>query len=74
MQVEMRKGDDGDQYISCDYKFMLGIMDELVNSTQSTYRIIGLVDEEIIYLVVDNAGGYGENRAVLHYSGYLAEN
>ena len=52
---------------------MLGMMDELVNSNQSTYRSIGVVDEEIIYMVMDNAGGHGTDEAVLEYSKYLAE-
>ena len=53
---------------------MLGIMDELGNSTQSTYRSIGVVDKEIIYTVIHNMIGHGENEAVLEYSKYLAEN
>ena len=70
----MKKGDEGEQNISCDSKFMLGMMDKLGNSTRSTYRSIGVVDEEIIYLVVDNAGGHGANEAVLEYSEYLTAN
>ena len=52
---------------------MLGIMDQLRNSTRSTYRSIGVVDEENIYLGMDSAGGHGTNEAVLEYSEYLAE-
>ena len=63
--METRKGDEGEQDISCDSKFMLGIMDKLGNSYRSTYRSIGVVDEEIIYLVMDNVGGHGTNEAVL---------
>ena len=40
-------------------------MDKLGNSYRSTYRSIGVVDEEIIYLVMDNVGGHGTNEAVL---------
>ena len=61
LQVEMINGDKGENYISCYPKFMLGMMDELWNSTQSTYRSIGVVDKEVIYLVVDNVGGHGTN-------------
>ena len=71
--MERIKGEEGDQEISCDSKFMLGMMDELGNSTRSTYRSIGIIDEEIIYLVMDNMGGHGTNSAVLEYSEYLAE-
>ena len=73
LQVVTIKGDKGYQDISCDSKFMLGIMDKLGNSTQITYRSIGVFDEEIIYLVTDNTGGHGTNEAVLDYSEYLAE-
>ena len=45
--VKMRKGDKGEQDISCDSNFILGIMNELGNSTRSTYRSIVLVDKEI---------------------------
>ena len=58
-RMEMIKGDKGEQDISFDSNFKLGIMDELRNSTRSTYRSIGLVDKDIIYLVMDNAGGHG---------------
>ena len=65
LQVEMINGDEGEKYISCYPKFMLGMMDELGNSTRSTYCSIGVANEEIIYLVMDNAGGHGTNEAVL---------
>ena len=61
----MRNGYEGDQEISCDSKFIIWIMDELGNSTQITYRSIGVFDKDIIYLVVDNAGGHGKNEAKL---------
>ena len=70
----MRKGEKFDQDISCDSKFILGMMDKLGNSTRSTYCSIGVANEEIIYLVIDNAAGYGTNEAVLDYSEYLAAN
>ena len=59
LQAEMRKCDEVEQDISCDFKFMLGMIDDIGNSTQGTYRSIGVADEEIIYLVMDNAGGHG---------------
>ena len=43
--VEIKKCDEGEQDISCGSKFMLGIMDELGNSTQSTYRSIRVVEK-----------------------------
>ena len=74
IQLEMIKGKEGEQDVSCYSKFMLGIMDELGNSARSTYRSIGVVYEEIIYLVIDNAGGDATNESMLEYSEYLAEN
>ena len=74
LQAEMRKGDKVEQDISCDSKSMLGIMDKLGNSNRSTYRSIGVTYEEIIYLVMDNAGGDGINEAVIEYSEYMAAN
>ena len=44
-QVEIKKGGEGYQDISYYSKFMLGMMDELGNSTQRTYRSIGVVDK-----------------------------
>ena len=44
---------------------MLGIIDELGNSIQCNYRSIGVVDEEIIYLVMDNAGGNGKDEFMI---------
>ena len=49
-------------------------MDELGNNTRSTYRIIGLVDEENLYLLMDNVGRNGENKSVFDYSDYLEAN
>ena len=74
LRAEMKKGDKGEQEISCDSKFMLGMMDKLGNSTRRTYYSIGVVDKEIIYLVMDNAGGHGKDESVLEYSDYLSEN
>ena len=70
----MRKVDKVKQDISCDSKFMLGMMYNLGNSTRSTYRSIGVVDEEIIYVVMYNVVGHGTNKSVLEYSEYMAEN
>ena len=74
LQVEIKKGDEGYQDILCDYKFMLGITCELGNSIRSTYRSIKVFDEDIIYLVMNNVVGHGENEAVLEYSEYLELN
>ena len=68
LQVETKKGDNCKHEISCDSKFIIGMMDKLENSTQSTYHSIGVVNEEIIYLVMDNTRGHGTIESVLDYS------
>ena len=52
LQVGTKKSDKGDQDISFDTKFMLGIMDKLGNSNRSTYRSTSVVEDVIIYLVM----------------------
>ena len=49
-------------------------MDELGNATCSTYCGIWVVSKDIIYLVMDNAGGHRKDESVLEYSDYLSEN
>ena len=39
---------------------MLGMMYKLGKYKQSSYHSIGVVAEEIIYVVMDNAGGMGK--------------
>ena len=46
-------------------------MEELVNDTHSTYCSIEVVDEYIIYPVMDKSGRNGTNKAMLEYSYYL---
>ena len=72
LQVEIKMSDKVEQDISCDSKFMIGIMNELGNVTQSTYFSIGVVDKEIIYLLIDNVGVHRKNGAVLENSEYLS--
>ena len=70
----MKKGDEDDQDVSSNSKFMLGIMDDIGNSTQSTYYSIEVVYEKIIYMMMDNMWGNRKNESRLEYSEYLAEN
>ena len=65
MRFEMKKGNEGEQYISYDSNFMLGIMENLRNSTWSTYSSIGVVDREMNNLVTDNVVGNGKNESML---------
>ena len=49
-------------------------MCKLGDSTQITYHSIRVVGEEIIYLVMYNAGLNGTNESMLEYSDYMAAN
>ena len=71
LQVDMQKGDDGEQEILCDSKFMIGVMDELGNSTRTTYRGIGVFGEDNIDPVMGNVVGHDKNEDMLEYSEYL---
>ena len=73
-RVEIQKVDEVEKDVSCDSNFILGIMDELGNATQTTYHSIGVAEEEIFYLAMDNAGDHGINEYMLEYSEYLAVN
>ena len=59
MWVEIQNGDEGCQDVSFDSKFMLVVLDNLDNSTHGTYFSIGVANNYIIYLVLDNMGGQG---------------
>ena len=48
-------------------------MGKLVDSVYINYCSIGVVNKEIIYLVMDNTGGHETNESVLEYSVYLEE-
>ena len=57
----MQNGNEGDHYVSCDSKFVLGFMNKLGNTTRSTYRIIGMINNYIIHLGMDITGGHKKN-------------
>ena len=62
--MDIQNYDEGDQDVSCDSKFMIGVMDELGNATRITYHSIWVFDKDIIYQLMDNAGGHGKNESV----------
>ena len=53
---------------------MLGVMRGLGNYPQITYCSIGVVVEDIIYMVMDKAVWHKKNESVLNYCEYLTEN
>ena len=59
--VEIKRCGDIGKDFSCYSNFIIGIMYKLGNSTQITYHSIMMVGEDIIYLVMDNAGVNGTN-------------
>ena len=72
--MHIQKGDEGVGGVSCVSKFIPVIIDKLRNSTQSSYRSIKVVHEDIICLVVDNSGGNGTNEVMLEYNEYMVSN
>ena len=65
MQGGMQSVDQGDQDFSCDSKFIIGIIYDIVNSTRSNFCSIKVVNKESIYLAMYNAVGYSKNESVL---------
>ena len=71
LQVEIQNDDEGQQEVSCGSKLMIGVIGELGNAIYSNYCSIGVVNMEILYLVVNNAGGHEINESMLKYGEYL---
>ena len=63
--VEMQKGNEGKNEVSCDNKFTLGVMENIGNFTGRNYCSIGVEDKDIIYLATYNVVCHGENETVL---------
>ena len=59
--MDMQKLDEGEQDVSYDSNFILGVMDDIGNDTCSSYHRIGVVDKEVIYMVKDNVVGHETN-------------
>ena len=57
--VRYNKGDEREEDCSCDSEFMRSTMDEVGAAIRGRYEANGVRAEEVIYLVMDNAGGHG---------------
>ena len=71
LRVVSKAGDTAVEDVSCDSEFMLAIMDELGTAVRTKFSWIS--DDEIIYLVMDNAGGHGTVEAIETYTKHLMD-
>jgi hypothetical protein len=70
--VEYRKGEKKVEDVSCDSKYMLNVMKEIVGpAIRNAFHWAD--KDETIYLVMDNAGGHGTDEAIEQYTKYLWE-
>ena len=61
LQMEIQRGDEGRKYISYDSKFIIGVMVDLVKDIFRTRHSIRVVENKIVFWVMDNVGGHGIN-------------
>ena len=54
-------GDEREEDISCDSQYMLDVMNRLGAKMRQTFYWVD--DDEVMYAVMDNAGGHGTNEA-----------
>ena len=71
LQVRYRAGDEIEEDISCDSKFMLGVMDRVGKALRESFYWV--TPNEWIYLVMDNAGGHGTDEAWKTFTNDLKE-
>ena len=61
LQVEIQNDDEGQQEVLCYSKLIPEVMGQIGSSIYSNHCSIGMVKKEILYLVVNNAGGHEIN-------------
>lgn len=64
-------GDKVTTDVSCDSKWMLETMGEVAEAIRAAHHWIP--SEQVIYLVMDNAGGHGTDQAVQQYTKQLLD-
>ena len=69
LRVSVPKGEERVKDVSCDSKFMLGVMDEIGKSIRSHYSFIP--QETPVHLFMDNAGGHGKVEVKERYVQHL---
>ena len=57
--------------VNCDSAFMLRVIPSIGEAYRQKMRDIGVPDDELIYLVIDNAGGHGTEEAIVDYINIL---
>lgn len=71
LAVRYKDGDKVTTDVSCDSKWMLETMGEVAEAIRAAYHWIP--SEQVIYLVMDNAGGHGTDQAVQQYTKQLLD-
>ena len=71
--VRYQKGDKVTKDCSCDSKWMLETMNEVGKAIRDAYHWVkwdpqNVQESDVIYLMMDNAGGHGSNEAVEKYT------
>ena len=69
--VRYQDGDEVTKDVSCDSKWMLESMGEVAEAIRAAHHWIPA--DQIIYLVMDNAGGHGTDEAVNQYTKKLLD-
>ena len=59
--------------VNCDSEFMLRVMPSIGEAYRQKMRNIGVPDNELVYLVMDNAGGHGTDDAIDEYTRTLRD-
>jgi uncharacterized coiled-coil protein SlyX len=72
VKVRHKRGDVIQEDCSCDSEFMKETMKEVGQKIRDAFHWVS--EEEIIYLVMDNAGGHGTDEAIQEYAHYLKLN
>ena len=71
LAVRYQQGDTVEEDVSCDSKWMSENMDDIAKQIREAYHWIP--DTQVIYLVMDNAGGHGTDKCVDEYTKNLRE-
>jgi hypothetical protein len=74
LMARYKTGETRIQDCSCDSDFMEPAMDEVGQAIQERYSANGVRDEDVIFLVMDNAGGHGKQEVIERYESNLRDN
>ena len=71
LAVRYQPGDTVEEDVSCDSQWMSDNMDDVAKKMREAYH--WLDEDDIIYLVMDNAGGHGTDKCVDEYTKKLRD-